>query len=234
MDTSTPFKWRHFQADIILLCVHWYLRYSLSYRDLEEIMLERGLHIDHTTIYRWVQHYAPELEKRCRPHLKATTDSWRVDETYVKKVWMYLYRAVDSQGNTLEFLLSETRDAQAVKRFFQKTLGTSQAVSPRVITVDKNAAYPKAFRELKAEGIMPVSCKLRQSKYLNNIVEQDHRFIKRLVKPGMGFFSFHTAWRTLQGYEVIHMIRKGQMLGVNKGDSSSQIVFIAELFGLAA
>ena len=199
-------------------------------------MLERGLHIDHTTIYRWVQRYAPELEKRCRPHLKATTDSWRVDETYVKvkKVWMYLYRAVDSQGNTLEFLLSETRDAQAVKRFFQKTLGTSQAASPRVITVDKNAAYPKAFRELKAEGIMPVSCKLRQSKYLNNLVEQDHRFIKRLVKPGMGFFSFHTAWRTLQGYEVIHMIRKGQMQGVNKGDSSSQIVFIAELFGVAA
>jgi transposase, IS6 family len=236
MDTSTPFKCRHFQADIILLCVHWYLRYSLSYRDLEEIMLERCLHIDHTTIYRWGQHYAPELEKRCRPHLKATTDSWRVDETYVnvKKVWMYLYRAVDSQGNTLEFLLSATRDAQAVKRFFQKTLGTSQAVLPRVITVDKNAAYPKAFRELKAEGIMPVSCKLRQSNYLNNLVEQDHRFIKRLVKPGMGFFSFHTAWRILQGYEVIHMIRKGQMQGVNKGDSSSQIVFIAKLFGLAA
>jgi transposase, IS6 family len=146
MDTSTPFKWRHFQADIILLCVHWYLRFSLSYRDLEEIMLERGLHIDHTTIYRWVQRYAPELEKRCRPHLKATTDSWRVDETYVKvkKVWMSLYRTVDSQGNTLEFLVSATRDAQAVKRFFQKTLGTSQAASPRVITVDKNAAYPKA------------------------------------------------------------------------------------------
>ena len=236
MVTSTPFKWRHFQADIILLCVHWYLRYSLSYRDLEEIMLERGLHIDHTTIYRWVQHYAPELEKRGPPHLKATTDSWRVDETYVKvkKVWMYLYRAVDSQGNTLEFLLSETRDAQAVKRFFQKTLGSSQAVIPRVITVDKNAAYPKAFRELKAEGILPISCKLRQSKYLNNLVEQDHRFIKRLVKPGMGFFSFHTAWRTLQGYEVIHMIRKGQMQGVNKGGSSSQRVFIAELFGVAA
>jgi transposase, IS6 family len=236
MDTSTPFKWRHFQADIILLCVHWYLRYSLSYRDLEEIMLERGLHIDHTTIYRWVQHYAPELEKRCRSHLKTTTDSWRVDETYVKvkKAWMYLYRAVDSEGNTLDFLLSVTRDAQAVKRFFQKTLGTSQAVSPRVITVDKNAAYPKAFKELKADGIMPDSCELRQSKYLNNLVEQDHRFIKRLVKPGMGFFSFHTAWRTLQGYEVIHMIRKGQMQGVNKGDSSSQRVFIAELLGVAA
>ena len=107
MDTTTPFKWRHFQAEIILLCVRWYLRYPLSYRDVEEMMLERGLHVDHTTIYRWVQRYAPELEQRCRSYLKATTDSWRVDETYVKvkKVWMYLYRAVDSQGNTLEFLL---------------------------------------------------------------------------------------------------------------------------------
>ncbi len=114
MDTSTPFKWRHFQADIILLCVRWYLRYSLSYRDLEEMMLERGLQVDHTTIYRWVQRYAPELEKRSRPHLKAPNDSWRVDETYikVKKVWMYLYRAVDSDGNTLSVLLSPMRDAE--------------------------------------------------------------------------------------------------------------------------
>src|SRR5258708_9562927 len=113
MDTTNPFKWRHFQAEILLLCVRWYLRYPLSYRDLEEMMLERGLPVDHTTIYRWVQHYAPELEKRGPPHLKATNDSWRVDETYVKmkKAWMYLYRAVDSQGNTLEFLLSPTRDA---------------------------------------------------------------------------------------------------------------------------
>src|SRR5436853_353360 len=127
MDTSQTFKWRHFQAEIILLCVRWYLRYPLTYRDLEEMMGERGLHIDHTTIYRWVQHYAPELEKRCRPHLKATNDSWRVDETYVKvkKAWMYLYRAVDSQGNTLEFRLSPTRDAQADKRFFAKDVGSS-------------------------------------------------------------------------------------------------------------
>src|SRR5213080_4965154 len=124
MNQPNPFKWRHFEADIIVLCVRWYLRYSLSYRDLEEMMRERGLHVDHTTIYRWVQHYAPELEKRCRLHLQATNDSWRVDETYikVKKVWMYLYRAVDSQGNTLEFLLSASRDAQAAKRFFVKTL----------------------------------------------------------------------------------------------------------------
>ena len=108
MNNQNPFKWRHYEADIILLCVRWYLRYSLSYRDLEEMMRERGLHVDHTTIYRWVQRYAPELEKRCKPHLNTTTDSWRVDETYVKvkKVWMYLYRAEEPQANTLEFLLS--------------------------------------------------------------------------------------------------------------------------------
>ncbi len=119
MNHPNPFKWRHFEAEIILLCVRWYVRYSLSYRDLEEMMRERGLHVDHTTIYRWVQHYAPELEKRSKPHLKATTDSWRVDETYVKvkKVWMYLYRAVDSQANMLEFLLIPTRDADSLVSF---------------------------------------------------------------------------------------------------------------------
>ena len=124
MHPLNPFKWRHFEAEIILLCLRWYLRYPLSYRDLEEMMANEGS-VDHTTIYRWVQRYAPELEKRCRPHLKATTDSWRVDETYVKVkgIWMYLYRAVDSAGDTLEFLLSATRDAPAAKRFFSKALG---------------------------------------------------------------------------------------------------------------
>jgi IS6 family transposase len=133
MTEQNPFKWRHFQADIILLCVRWYLRYALSYRDLEEMMLERGLHVDHTTIYRWVQRYAPELEKRCRPYLKPTTDSWRVDETYIKikKVWVYLYRAVDSEGKTLDFWLSSTRDGDAANRFFLKTLAASHTNSPR-------------------------------------------------------------------------------------------------------
>src|SRR6266536_2912204 len=259
MDTSTPFKWRHFESDSILLCVRWYLRYSLSYRDLEEMMRERGLQVDHTTIYRWVQHYAPELEKRSRPHLKATNDSWRVDETYlkIKGTWTYLYRAVDSEGNTLEFLLSPTRDAQAAKRFFLKALHSTAASTPgaypveeqvaeptaaanpatsapRVINVDKNAAYPKAIAELKATGVLPESVELRQVKYLNNLIEQDHRFIKRLVKPAMGFFSLETAGRTLQGYEVMHMIRKGQMQGVNKGDITGQVTFIASLFEVAA
>ncbi len=234
--SQNPFKWRHFQPDIILLCVRWYLRYSLSYRDLEEMMRERGLHVDHTTIYRWVQKYAPELERRCRPHLKSTTDSWRVDETYikVKKQWMYLYRAVDSQGKTLDFWLSPTRDGEAAKRFLLKTLAASHTSSPRVINVDKHAAYPKAFNELKAAGIIAESCELRQVKYLNNLIEQDHRFLKRLTKPGMGFFSDLTAWRTLQGYEIMNAMRKGQLQGVDKGDVQGQVALVARLFGVVA
>ncbi len=134
-------------------------------------------------------------------------------------------------SNTLEFRLSPTRDAQAAKRFFAKTLAAPHSTIPRAITVDKNAAYPKAFNELQAEGAIADSCELRQVKYLNNIVEQDHRFIKRRVKPGLGFFSFETAWNTLQGYELMNMVRKGQMCGVEKGDIMGQIAFISSQFG---
>ena len=139
MNQLNPCKWRHFETEIILSCVRWYLRYSLSSRDLEEMMRERGLEVDHTTRYRWVQRYAPELEKRCRPHLKAFTDSWKVDETSIKvrKTWMYHYRAVDSQGNTLEFLLSARRDAQAAKRFFVKALHATACSAPQACPVEE-------------------------------------------------------------------------------------------------
>lgn len=187
-------------------------------------------------MYRWVQQYAPEIERRCRPHLKLTTDSWRVDETSikVKKEWVYLYRAVDSQGKTLDFFFSPTRDTQAAREFLLKTLAASHTSAPRVINVDKNAAYPKAFAELKTEGDIPEQCALRQVKYLNNRVEQDHRFIKRLTKPGMGFFSFETAWRTLQGFETMNMMRKGQVQGVAKGDVGGWVILVATLFGVTA
>src|SRR5258708_39084784 len=141
MTDQNLFKWRHFQADMILLCVRWYLRYALSYRDLEEMMVERGLLVDHTTIYRWVQCYAPELEKRCRPHLKPTTDSWRVDETYikVKKEWVYLYRTLDPLGKPTDFLSTPTTHSKSATHFFLKTLTASQSSKPRVINVEKNA-----------------------------------------------------------------------------------------------
>jgi transposase, IS6 family len=163
MTEQHPFKWCHFQSEIILLCVRWYLRYALSYRDLEEIMLERGLQVDHTTIYRWVQRYAPELSKRCRPHLKACNDSWKVDETYikVKKIWMYLYRAVDSEGNTLEFLLSPTRDAEAARRFFCKALHVTVDTAPQtfpnkecVASADATISVPRVIgRSIKTQRL---------------------------------------------------------------------------------
>ena len=236
MSTSPPFKWRHFHAEIILLNVRWYLRYGLSYRDLEEMMVERGIAVDHTTIYRWVQAYSPELDKRCRRYLMLSNDSWRVDETYikVKKRDYYLYWAVDSEGNTLDFMLSAKRDAQAAQRFFRKVLKAPHTVAPRVITVDKNKAYPAAIQALKTDEVLPQTTTTRQCKYLNNIVEQDHRFIKRRIKPGLGFSSFNTVWHTLQGYEVMNMIRKGQINGVAKGNVIGQISFIHEIFGVPA
>lgn len=207
-----------------------------SRRDLEEIMAERGLQVDHTTIYRWVQHYAPQLEKRVCAQLKATNDSWRVDETYIKVrgTWMYLYRAVDSVGNTLEFMLSPHRHAGAAECFFRKALGQAHIVMPRVVNVDKNAAYPPAVEALQAEGTLDPACKLRPIKYLNNIVEQDHRFIKRRVRPGLGFWSCMTAWRTIDGYEAMNQLRKGQVQGTSKGDIVSQVRFIDRAFGLTA
>lgn len=152
----------------------------------------------------------------------------------VKGKWKYLYRAVDSQGNTIDFILRAKRDKNAAQRFFRKALKSSHTSTPRVISVDKNPAYPAAINELKKGGFLPEACEVRQIKYLNNIVEQDHRFIKWLVKPGLGFQSFHTAGRTLRGYETMHMIRKGQVEGVGKGESKNQIEFIENLFGLAA
>jgi transposase, IS6 family len=143
------------------------------------MMNERGLAVDHTTIYQWVQAYAPELEKRIRPHLRLTNDSYRVDETYIKikGKWYYLYRAVDSTGQTIDFMLSAKRDTKAAKRFFRKMLKAPKHQSPRVINVDRNKAYPPAVEELKEEGVLSIATQLRQCKYLNNIVEQDHRFM---------------------------------------------------------
>ncbi len=198
-------------------------------------MQERGVEVDHSTINRWVLKYAPELDKRIRPYLHSTNDSWRVDETYIKVKgrWKYLYRSVDSQGNTLDFLLSAKRDAKAAERFLRKTLKAAHTQEPRVINVDKNAAYPPAVEQLQADEQLPKTTQLRQVKYLNNRVEQDHRFIKRLTKPGMGFGSFNTARRTLRGFEAMNMIRKGQVQGVKKGDVRASIELVSQLFGIA-
>ncbi|MGF1523877.1 MAG: IS6 family transposase [Leptolyngbyaceae cyanobacterium] len=236
MSHPVLFKWKHFQPEIILLNVRWYCRYALSYRDLEEMMAERGLSVDHSTINRWVLQYGPELDQRCRPHLRMTNDSWKVDETYVKVKgeWKYLYRAVDSSGQTLDFMLSAKRDAKAAKRFLKKALKARHTSTPRVINVDKNAAYPAATDDLKTETTLPEETELRPVKYLNNMIEQDHRRIKRLVQTGLGFGSFNTARRTLKGYEAMAMIRKGQIQTVDRDNVTGQISFIHQIFGIAA
>jgi IS6 family transposase len=230
------FKGRHFEADIIILCVRWYLRFGLSFRNLEELMAERNLAVDHVTIWRWVQRYAPEMNRRCRPELRMTNRSWRVDETYLRVAgkWTYLYRAVDSTGATIEFLLSARRDAAAAKRFFQKALRSLGHPRPRLINVDGNPSYPKVISELKRSGELGRRCRCRAVRYLNNIVEQDHRVIKRRVRASQGFRSFDSATRTIQGIETVNMIRKGQVRWLPKHDIAGQVAFVSRLFGLTA
>jgi transposase, IS6 family len=229
------FKGRHFEAEIIILCVRRYLRFALSYRNLEELMAERNLSVDHVTIWRWVQRYAPELEQRCRRKLRITNRSWRVDETYCRVAgkWTYLYRAVDSNGDTIDFLLSRQRDAAAAKRFFQKALQAPGHPRPRVINVDRNPSYPKVIAELKHTRQLGRRCRCRPVRYLNNVVEQDHRAIKRRMRASQGFRSFDSAWRTIQGIETVNMIRKGQIRWIAKDDIVGQAAFVAGLFGVA-
>jgi transposase-like protein len=233
---TRTFKGWQFAAEVILWALRWYLMLPVSYRDLQLMLADRGAVVDHTTLFRWVHAYAEDLEKRLRPHLRPSNGSWRVDETYIKVKgrWAYLYRAVDSTGQTIDFLLSAKRDAAAAKRFFRKALAQPHTRNPRTVTVDKNPAYPVAVTQMKRDGALWRVSRLRQVKYLNNIIEQDHRRIKRLVRPGLGFGGLHTARRTLAGYEAMAMIRKGQVRSVGGRDMRAQATLIAGLFGIAA
>ena len=197
-------------------------------------MAERDLNVDHVTIWRWVQRYAPELNRRCRRELRMTNRSWRVDETYrrVAGKWAYLYRAVDSTGAAIDFLLSARRDAAAAKRFFEKALPSLCHLRPRVINVDGNPAYPNVITELKRTGDLGRRCRCRPVRYLNNIVEQDRRAIKWRVRASQGFRSFDSAAKTIQGIDTVNMIRKGQMQWLTKDDIAGQASSIAGLFGL--
>ncbi len=183
----------------------------------------------------WVHQYGPELDKRIRRFLKPTTDSYRVDETYfkVKEQWNCLYRAMDSKGQTIEFMLSVNWDVLAAKRFFKKALSSPHNQSPRVVIVDKNSAYPPALQQLKDETVLPHETLMRQTKYLNNIVEQDHRFIKKITNPMLGFKSFQTADCTLKGIKAMHMLRKGQV-ELEQSPVSPVSDSINQLFDLSA
>jgi len=230
------FKWRQTAPELILCAVRWYLRYSLSLRDVEELLAERGLVADHTTIWRWVQRYGPGVKQRLCRQLKPTNKSWRVDETYirVKGRWCYLYRAIDSKGATIDFLLSALRNAAAAKRLFRQAFSDPSHPQPRVINTDQARLYGSAIAEMKEEGTLHRRCRHRPVQYLNNILEQDHRAIKRRVKAKQSFREFRAARRTIAGYEAIHMIRKGQARWVSADDVRQQNQFIDQLFDLAA
>src|SRR5262252_3947539 len=227
---SNPFKGRQFPGEVIVLCVRWYLRYPLAYEHVAELLAERGVAVDPSCIWRWVQAYAPELNKRCRQHLKPTNKSYRTDETYIKVKGedKYLYRAVDSAGQTIDFLLSAKRDAAGAKRFFRKVFSSPANPIPRVINVDKNPAYPAAINALKRESVLPRRVRLRQCKFLNNVIEQDHRVAKKRTWLAKGYGAFHSAWRTLEDIETMHMIRKGRVRRVGQGNVIAQAQFISK------
>ena len=210
MHAPDLFKGRHFDQEIIILCVRWYLSFKLSSRDLVQMMAERGITLAHTTILRWVQRFVPDFEKRWNRYARPVGGSWRCDESYIKVNgrWTYLYRAVDKQGRTVDFLLSAKRDVGAAKRFFQKAVNQNGA--PRVITLDEYAASHRAITDLKTEGKMPKRVRVRSSKYLNNGIEQDHRRVKQRIRPMLGFKRFDAAAVTISGIELAAKIRKHQ------------------------
>gem|GEM_PF-262159 len=217
IETSMMFKGRHFDQSVILLCVRWYLAYNLSLRDLEEMMSERGIVVDHSTVNRWVRRFSPMLLERFNRRKRSLSGKWRMDETYIKVrgQWMYLYRAIDSVGDTVEFLLSEQRDLLAAKRFLRKAL--SRHGRPDRIVIDGSQTNQEAItacdgenrlRDRTTRSLKPI--RNRRSQYLNNRIEQDHRRIKRRVRSMMGFKAFSSAEATLAGIEMVHMMRKRQ------------------------
>jgi len=217
-------KGAHFPQDIILMGVRWYVAYPLSYRHVEELLEERGVPIDHATIQRWVVKYSLLLEEVFHRRKRPVWVSWRMDETYIKVKghWYYLYRAVDKTGQTIDFLLTEQRDEQAAKRFLTKAIRRHGV--PEKITIDGSAANEAAIKSYNEEHGTAIA--IRRIKYLNNIVEQDHRGVKRVTHPMLGFKSFAAAQDTLVEIELMHMIRKRQLV-VEEGNEG---LTAAELF----
>jgi IS6 family transposase len=236
MTPARVFRGFRFPADVILWAVRWYLQFPISYRDLERMLADRGVVVDHTTLSRWVQRFAPELEKRMRPHLRPCRGPWHVDETYIRVdgQWRYLYRAVDGSGQTIDFLLSAKRDKKAARRFFRRALRRDNTRNPRVVVTDRLNSYPGALREMKREGELWRFVQHRRGRWLNNRVEQDHRRIKRRTRPMLGFKRFVTARHTLAGIEAMAMLSKGQVRAAPADNVPAQRAFVHQLFGLAA
>ena len=217
------FKGRHFDQEIVVWCVRWYLSYKLSYRDLVAMMGERGIGLAHTTILRWVQHYTPEFEKRWSRYARCVGGSWRCDETYikVKGEWVYLYRAADKAGKTVDFYLSRKRDVNAAKAFLRKAM--KQQRLPTKITLDAYAASHRAVADLKRTGELPKRVRVRSSKYLNNTIEQDHRRVKQRLRPMLGMKRFATAAVVIVGVELAEKIKKGQFKIGKLGGSTARM-----------
>jgi putative transposase len=207
---AVSFKGAHFPKEVMLMGVRWYVAYPLSTRHVEELMEERGVELDHATINRWVIKYSPQIEETFHRRKRPVWVSWRLDETYikVKGEWRYLYRAVDKYGKTIDFLLTEERDEPAAKKFLTKAI-RRHGGAPETITIDGSAANEAAIKRDNAEHGTAMT--IRKIKYLNNIVEQDHRAVKRVTRPTLGFKSFDAAQSTIAGIELMHMLRKGQL-----------------------
>jgi putative transposase len=226
--TLTPalarvFKRLHYPFDVMLMCVRWYVANGLSVRNLEEMMAERGIEVDHSTVHRWAIKLLPILEKAFRRRKRPVGKSWRVDATYIKikGKWKYLYRAVDKAGQTVDFLLRGQRDKAAAQRYFDKSI--DQNGEPQTITIDKSGANLAALEALNAERDTPI--KIRQNKYLNNIIDQDHRAIKRRTRPMLGFKTFRCARILLGGIELMHMIKKGQLKDSGNGQTPADLFY---------
>ncbi len=212
------FSGKQFPKEIILTAVRWYVAYPLSYRHIEELMAERNIKVDHSTLNRWVIEYAPKLETEFRKSQKQSVNtSWRMDETYlkVKGEDVYLYRAVDKLGKTIDFKLTKKRDKKAALSFFTKAIG--QHGLPEKVTMDKSGSNKSAIDYVTSFLVLlsvmmnkPTQILVHQIKYLNNIVESDHRFVKKLTKPMLGFKAFHSAEATISGIELHHMLKKRQ------------------------
>lgn len=219
MSIATAFKRLHYPTDVIAQCVRWYLAYSLSLRNLEEMMAERGIYVDHSTLHRWILKITPIFNKIALRYKKPVQQFWHIDETYikVKGQWYYLYRAIDCQGKTVDFLLTKRRDMKAARRFFKNAI--SKHACPIKVTIDKSGANKKAIESFNFGFIAFKPITIRQNKYLNNRMEQDHRFIKKRVRAMLGFKSFRSALIILSGIELMHMMRKGQFDFMGSKDS---------------
>src|SRR5438128_2849908 len=222
---AISFKGAHFPQDVILMGVRWYVAYPLSTRHVEEPMAERGVEVDHSTMNRWVIKYSPQLEEAFHRRKRPVWVSWRMDETYikVKGVWRYLYRAVDKYGETIDFLLTEQRDKEAALRFLKKAIRRNGL--PETLTIDGSDANEAAIKSYNEAHGTTIS--IRQVKYLNNIVEQDHRAVKRVTRPMLGFKAFDAAQDTLVGIELMHMIKKKQMRvgAADEGRSAAELFY---------